>query len=216
MKFIHPHLRIYVVVSILALLVGCLFLVLTDKVDGHLFVNSTHAPVLDFFFTYFTHVGGGTFVVIGSLILSVIFWNRYRIAIVLLSTINLVLVAGVSQFLKHVVFSDASRPIQFIGSKILHTAPGVEMHTSNSFPSGHTAAGFAFFAFVAFLYGKNKWVQFFCAVTALLIGYSRIYLSQHFLEDAVLGGVVGLGCFFITYAIVKKLEIGKSLKSISE
>ncbi|MCJ8288222.1 MAG: phosphatase PAP2 family protein [Crocinitomicaceae bacterium] len=216
MKFIHQHLRIYLPVSIFALLIGCLFLIFTAKVDGHLFVNSTHTPVLDFFFTYFTHVGGGTFVVIGSLILSIIFWNRHRFAIVLMATINLLLVAGISQFLKHIVFSDASRPIQFIGRKLLHTAPGVEMHTSNSFPSGHTAAGFAFFALVALLYGKNKWVQFFCAIAAILVGYSRIYLSQHFLEDAVLGGIVGLGCFYISYTIVKNLGIGKSLKSLGE
>ncbi len=216
MKFIHQHLRIYLPVSIFALLIGCLFLVFTAKVDGHLFVNSMHTPVLDFFFTYFTHLGGGTFVAVGSLILIIIFWNQYRYAVLLLAAINLLLVAGVSQFLKHIIFSDAARPIQFIGQKLLHTAPGVDMHTSNSFPSGHTAAGFAFFALVAFLYGKNKWIQFFCATAAILVGYSRIYLSQHFLEDAVLGGFVGLGCFLMSYAIVKNLKIGKTLNSISE
>lgn len=216
MKFIHQHLRIYLTVSIFALLTGCLFLVLTSKVDGHLFVNSTNTPALDFFFTYFTHVGDGTFVIVGSFILSLIFWKQHRFAVVLLATFNLVLVTGISQFLKHIVFSDASRPIQFIGQKLLHTAPGVEMHTSNSFPSGHTTAGFAFFALVAFLYGKNKWVQFFCAAAAILVGYSRIYLSQHFLEDTVLGGAIGLVCFLISYAIVKNLKIGKSLNSINE
>ena len=202
--------------SLFAILIGCLLLFLNSKVDGHLFVNSTHTPILDFFFTYFTHVGGGTFVAVGSLILSVIFWEKYRFGIVLMATINLILVAGLSQFLKHIVFSEAMRPIQFIGRKILHTAPGVEMHTSNSFPSGHTAAGFAFFALVAFLYGKNKWLQIFCAIAAILVGYSRIYLSQHFLEDVVLGGFVGLGCFMISYLVVKNLRIGNSLNSISE
>jgi membrane-associated phospholipid phosphatase len=202
-------------VSVFALLIGCLFLFFTAKIDGHIFVNSTHTPVLDFFFTYLTHVGGGTFVVVGSLILTLILWNRHRFAVPLLAAINLFLVAGISQFLKHIVFSDAARPIKFIGRELLYTAPGVDMHTSNSFPSGHTAAGFAFFALVAFLYGKNKWIQFFCAITAILIGYSRIYLSQHFLEDAVLGGVVGLGCFTISYVIVKNLKIGKTLNSIN-
>lgn len=216
MKFIHQHLRIYLLVSIFALLMGGIFLIYVDKVDGHLFVNSTNTAVLDFFFTYFTHVGGGTFVVVGSLILTILFWKRYRYAVLLLATMNLFLVAGISQFLKHMVFSDAARPIKFIGREFLHTASGVEMHTSNSFPSGHTAAGFAFFALVAFLYGKNKWVQFFCAVAAILVGYSRIYLSQHFLEDAVLGGLLGLACFFLSYSIVKMLKVGSALKSASE
>jgi membrane-associated phospholipid phosphatase len=184
---------------------------IVEKVDGHLFVNSGNTPFYDFFFTYFTHAGGGTFVVVGSVILSVLFWKRHQFAVPLLAALNLILVAASTQFLKHVIFSDASRPIQFIGKEFLHTAPGVEMHTSNSFPSGHTAAGFAFFALVAFLYGKNKWVQLSCVFSAVLVGFSRIYLSQHFLEDAVLGGAIGLACFLLSYTIVKSLKVGKSI-----
>lgn len=204
MKFFHPNLRVYFPLSVFALLIGCLFLIIVPKVDGHLFINSINTPFLDFFFTYFTHVGGGTFVIVGSLILSLVFWKKYGPAILYLASINLLLVAGTTQILKQLVFYDAARPIRFIGKELLHTAPGVEMHTSNSFPSGHTAAGFAFFALVAFLYGKNKWIQFFCVIGAILVGYSRIYLSQHFLEDAVLGGTIGLFCFKVSYLLLKK------------
>lgn len=201
MKFIHPHLRIYLTVSVLAILIGCVFLLITDKVESHLFVNSAHTPLLDFFFTYYTHIGGGIFVIVGSVVLSLLFWKKKGASVLFLATTNLLLVGGITQFLKQVVFSDASRPVRFIGRKLLHLAPDVEMHTSYSFPSGHTAAGFAFFAFVAFLYGKHKWVQFFCALAAILVGYSRIYLSQHFLEDAVMGGTIGVGCFLISSSI---------------
>lgn len=216
MKFIHPHVRIYLSLTILVLLIGCVLLFLVPKVDGHLFVNSTHTEFLDFFFTYFTHVGGGIFVTLGSVLLTALFWKRFKYSMILLASINLILVAAITQFLKQIIFSDAMRPIKFIGSKILHTAPGVEVHTSNSFPSGHTAAGFAFFALVAFLYGKNKWIQILCAVVAVLIGYSRIYLSQHFLEDTVLGGAIGLGCFLLSYAIVSRFKGGRQLKPIIE
>jgi membrane-associated phospholipid phosphatase len=202
-------------VTILALLIGSLFLIITPKVESHLFLNSLNSPFFDFLFTYVTHLGGGTFVIVGSLFLSLAFWKRQRFSVILLATFNLVFVTLFSQVLKHFIFEDAMRPIAFIG-KTLHTAPGVEMHTSNSFPSGHTAAGFAFYALVAFLYGKNKWVQFFCAVTAILVGYSRIYLSQHFLEDAIFGGTIGLICFMLSYTIVKNLKVGSSLKSINE
>lgn len=216
MKFVHPHLRIFLPVTSFALLMGCLFLCITAKIDSHLFVNSMNSAFLDFFFTYFTHVGGGTFVIVGSLILSIIFWKRLGYSVLLLAIFNLFLVSGITQFLKHIIFSDAMRPVAFIGRKLLHVAPDVEMHSSNSFPSGHTAAGFAFFALVAFLFGKNKWIQFFCGVAAILVGYSRIYLSQHFLEDAVFGGSIGLVCFLLSYAVVKNLKTGKSIKSISE
>ena len=75
-KFIHPHLRIYLPVTLFALLMGCLFLYTTSKVDSHLFVNSMNTAFLDFVFKYFTHFGGGTFVIVGSLVLSIIFWKR--------------------------------------------------------------------------------------------------------------------------------------------
>lgn len=203
MKIIPSNVRLYLLVAVSALLIACVFYLSNEKIDGHLIVNHTHAPFLDFFFTYYTHVGGGIFVAVGSILLSFLFWKKYRFGVVLLSSINLVLVAAITQTLKQLVYPDASRPIVFIGRKLLHTAPGVEMHSSNSFPSGHTAAGFAFFALIAFLYGKNKWIQFFCAIGAILVGYSRIYLSQHFLEDALLGSLIGLTCFLVSYWIVK-------------
>jgi len=210
-KRIHPNIRVYLLGTLLVLLAGSILLVSFGKVEGHLFVNRANTPFLDFFFTYYTHVGGGVSVVVGSILLSVLFWKRYQISIFLLATLNLVLVAASTQLLKHLVFDDAARPIQFIGREFLHTAPGVEIHTSNSFPSGHTAAGFAFFAFVSFLYGRKMWVQLLCVLAALLVGFSRIYLSQHFLEDAVFGGSIGLVCFLLSYFIVRKLKVGKSI-----
>lgn len=186
-----------------------------EKVEGHLFVNSMNSPFLDFFFKYYTHVGGGTFVVVGAISLSILFWKRFGPAILALALTNLILVAASTQFLKHLVFSDALRPAAFIGRKFLHTIPEVELHTSNSFPSGHTAAGFAFFAFVAFLFGKKIWAQVLFCFMAILVGYSRIYLSQHFLEDTVLGGTIGLICFMLSYALISNMKFGKVLKEFN-
>ncbi len=215
MKIIHPHVRFYLLTAAVSLMVGCILLMLSGKVEGHLFVNSMHTPFLDFFFTYFTHVGGGTFVVVGSIALSILSWKRFGPSVLALGLFNLILVAGITQSLKHLVFSDALRPVGFIGRKFLHTVPGVELHTSNSFPSGHTAAGFAFFAFVAFLYGKRWWAQVVFALAAILVGYSRIYLSQHFLEDAVFGGTIGIVCFVLSYVSISNLKFGKALKQIN-
>ncbi|MFK7785483.1 MAG: phosphatase PAP2 family protein [Crocinitomicaceae bacterium] len=211
MKVIHPHIRFYVLGAIIAILIGCVFLMIEGKVSGHLYVNSLHSSFLDFFFKYYTHVGGGTFVILGSAALSALFWKRYQSGIALLALFNLLLVAASTQLLKQIVFSDAFRPIKFIGKEFLYTIPGVEMHTNNSFPSGHTAAGFAFFALVAFLFGTKKWIQLLCVVGATLVGLSRIYLSQHFLEDTVLGAAIGITCFLLSYVIVKNLKVGKSL-----
>ena len=206
-------LRVYVLMSLLILLVGALVLLFTDKIDTHLAINATHTPFQDFLFSYLTHLGGGTGVIIGTFVFSILYWKRYKISLFLFGAINLLLLVSITQFLKLVIFADALRPTAFIKEHVLHTAPGVEMHTYNSFPSGHTAAGFAFFGFVAFIYRANKWAQFLCAVMAMLIGYSRIYLSQHFLEDAVFGGTIGLVCCAVSYLLVRSTRMGAPLRS---
>lgn len=213
MKALLRTIPIYLICSALALITATIVLLATDKIGAHLSINASHTPLQDFLFTYITHVGGGTFVVVGTFILSVIYWTRYQASLLLFGLTNLLLVVTTTQFLKLVIFADALRPTAFITENVLHTAPGVEMHTYNSFPSGHTAAGFAFFGFVAFIYRSNKLAQFLCAVMAMLIGYSRIYLSQHFLEDAVFGGTIGLLCFSLSYVLVRALPLGRPLGS---
>ncbi len=204
--------RVYLLVSLIVLLAGAFVLLFTSKVGLHVWLNSLHTPFQDFVFSYLTHVGGGMFVVVGTFVLSVMYWKRYSYSLFFFGLLNLLLVVLTTQFLKLVVFADALRPSAFITETTLHIAPGVEMHTYNSFPSGHTAAGFAFFGFVAFIYRSNKWAQFLCAVIAMLIGYSRIYLSQHFLEDVVLGGTIGLVCLMLSYWLARSLKTGMQLR----
>jgi len=73
-----------------------------------------------------------------------------------------------------------------------------------AFPSGHTMSAFALFGLVALsLSGKNL-LGFVFFVIALLIGFSRIYLFQHFFEDVFLGAVLGfLIAVFIKMATTK-------------
>lgn len=74
----------------------------------------------------------------------------------------------------------------------LHQIPGVSLHSGfTSLPSGHTMAAFAFFSLVAFATPKKSWTALACLLAASLVGISRIYLSQHFEEDVLLGSVLG-------------------------
>ena len=70
----------------------------------------------------------------------------------------------------------------------IHTVAGVEVHTYNSFPSGHSATAFILFFLTAYFF-SNKKVLWMGAVYAILCGYSRIYLGQHFPID-VAGGII--------------------------
>jgi membrane-associated phospholipid phosphatase len=73
------------------------------------------------------------------------------------------------------------------------------MNLWNSFPSGHTMAAFGLYAALAF-YAK-KWYQAFgLFFLALLVGYSRIYLSQHFLVDVIFGAMLGCLAALVGFA----------------
>jgi membrane-associated phospholipid phosphatase len=80
----------------------------------------------------------------------------------------------------------------------LHLVDGVQMLSYNSFPSGHSATIFALCLCLAAFSGLNRWkvVLFFIAV---LVAFSRIYLSQHFLSDTYFGSMIGVLIASITY-----------------
>lgn len=64
----------------------------------------------------------------------------------------------------------------------------VEMPDSYSFPSGHTAAGFAFATGVAHVWPTAAVVPF---AVATAVGYSRVHTGVHFPIDVLLGSVLG-------------------------
>lgn len=62
-----------------------------------------------------------------------------------------------------------------------------------SFPSGHSAAAFALFGFVAFNAKRFKTpVAMCCLLIASLVAFSRIYLLMHFLKDVTVGATIGI------------------------
>ena len=64
----------------------------------------------------------------------------------------------------------------------------VRMPTSASFPSGHSAAGFAFANSVS---AQVPGLAFPLRVLALCVAYSRVHTGVHYPSDAIAGGIVG-------------------------
>lgn len=173
-----------------------------SKVELHQLLNTLNTPALDFFFKYYTHIGYGAV----SLIFIPYVLYKKSLKNLLLGILNF-LIAGLSvQFLKKIIIGDTLRPINFFTPKDLHLIEGVSLNYHYSFPSGHSATSIAFFLFLAYLFYKNKSLQILFAFMGILGAYSRVYLSQHFIEDTIAGGMLGVSAFFISYAIVNRIN----------
>ena len=193
---IYKHNRFFFA-GYLVLLIFALFLLFGySKVEGHLLLNPLHYKFLDYFFRGATILGDGIFI-IG---LAVILWFLKKKYLALM-IVGGYLISGIPvQVIK--TFIDAPRPAIFLKSiNYSHFVEGVTLHNYNSFPSGHTASAFAL-AVILSIYLKNKWYSILLLLLATAIGYSRIYLSQHFLEDVSVGSIIGVlsgiaACLFL-------------------
>ncbi len=74
-----------------------------------------------------------------------------------------------------------------------------------SFPSGHSASAFALYGFVAFSISRYRGLGALLAFLAIQVAFSRIYLLMHFLEDVMVGSLLGLlialGCYYLQFRI---------------
>lgn len=182
------------------------FLLYSNRSEIHFFINGYHAEWADTLFKWVTHLGDGT---IFTIAIPLAFIKNLRWFFVVACTA--VIVLCVTAILKQWVFHGFPRPSLFLGEENLYLVPGVKMHTINSFPSGHTTAAFALYFVLCFLF-NNKLGSFLLFVLAALVGYSRIYLSQHFLIDVMVGAMLGLICGYMAIALISswkwdKLEV---------
>ncbi len=195
-SFIKENLAFLIPVFTL-LITGIIFLILYPKDQIHLVQNSWHNRGQDIFFAYITLLGDGFIFLITGIILIFIKW-RYFFGLLVASVLTLLIIG----LLKNVVFEGEPRPVKYFeGTEQLYLVEGVKMRHWNSFPSGHTTAAFACFGFLAFI-TRIGILKFSTFILAALAGYSRIYLSQHFLEDVVAGTFIGTLIAFFSYRIM--------------
>lgn len=167
-------------------------LLLSSKAQIHLSINQHYSAIADFLMPYVTLAADGY--TIGILVILLAAWNR-RYA--LWTGISALAASGITQLLKNTVFLGEPRPkLFFVHLSPLRLVPGVENYLYDSFPSGHTTVAFAFYFCLVF-FVKNNFLKSGLFLFALLIGYSRIYLSQHFLGDVFAGSMIGTITSFI-------------------
>ena len=168
------------------LVISILLLFLFDKTHLLLLINGSNTPFWDQFFKYYTYLGSAI-----GLILVLIPYLFTRFQYVANLIFGFLISSIFIQVFKRLLFVDFDRPPRVLeGQNVLHFVEGVNSHFTRSFPSGHTTTAFVVAAIVA-LNTKNRWIQTTALSMAILVGFSRIYLAQHFYMDVVAGAWLG-------------------------
>ena len=176
----------YFLVPYVILLLICLFVKLNFTKDEIYFaVNSRHSEWQDALAPYVTDIGNGWTTIVISVLLLIF---SYRKAF-LLATGYAITSLSV-QLLKRIF--DAPRPKLYFANRLndIHFVKGTEQLSFGSFPSGHTLTAFSTAVVILYFLRNKKW-GFPLLLIAACVGYSRMYLSQHFFEDVTIGSMIG-------------------------
>ena len=189
---------------ILLMFFGFGLLLIVGNYEFSVLVNSWHNDSLDFLFQNLTYLGDGFFV---FLIAFLFIFFKKKLAILTLSSLSITTI--ITQFLKRIIFKDELRPSKIFQDLIQdgswNTIEGLNLYEKFSFPSGHTALIFCFCITLSLFIKRNNWALFFISI-AFLVGFSRIYLTQHFLIDVLFGALIGSLIALLTHTYLEKLK----------
>lgn len=174
--------------ALVFLVLNGIYILTFGKEQSFLFINHTRSELLDNLMPYVTFMGDGWFAGILVVLFSAFpLYKQSKLLVAWLFTFLLVTI------LKNYIFPEALRPISHFYEQnhlVWHPA-GITLHTSHSFPSGHTASAFAVFTILS-SFTDSRMIKILCLVAAILAGWSRVYLGQHFTEDIWIGATIGI------------------------
>jgi membrane-associated phospholipid phosphatase len=171
----------------LAILCACLVIKLIyTRADIYFAVNAVYTSWADLAAPYITDIGDGVTVLALSAMLALF---NYRASFLLLT--SYAASSLVAQILKYSF--NMPRPKAYFAADIsrIHFVKDLYILTKRSFPSGHTVTAFSAGIVLCYLINNKMWGTLLFFV-ALLVGYSRMYLSQHFFEDVMAGSAIGV------------------------
>lgn len=159
------------------------------------------APELFSVFTCITLMGDGWFALVVLILVGIIAKRKkqnLKVELCRFLLISTLMGIGIFVF-KQLVFPDVTRPIAFFTPLPEGWNPNdfpMTFHRFRSFPSGHTASA-ATYGFILMRYFKTPVSRILLYSTILIVGYSRVFLFQHFVADVYAGVVLGLICVWL-------------------
>ncbi|QJB31419.1 phosphatase PAP2 family protein [Chitinophaga oryzae] len=169
-----------------------------SREEVYFYVNRLHTSWGDWLFPRITELGStGACVVFTALL----FYFNKRQGIVLAAAY--LFNSMVNFALKFMVAFP--RPSRFFAERLhdIYFVPGVEvLDNFRSFPSGHSVCAFTA-ATVFSYYVKNKYWSWLFLLLAAMVAYSRMYMSQHFLEDVTAGATEAILLTMLWITLIK-------------
>jgi membrane-associated phospholipid phosphatase len=205
----NPRLRgglVFILFFIIWVITGGVFLIREENRSVYKAINEQHTPFLDAVLPYVTHMGTAPFVFLTLLVLLLFKKFRTKKLVLAFAACNL-LPFIVTQIIKNLV--NAPRPLKYFEmAEWINFVEGQPQNFNYSFPSGHSEGAFAFFCFLALILPRKYtvWGALFFLL-ALMVGYSRIYLSQHFYLDVYVGSIIGTVCCLLAFWLVNPFKL---------
>lgn len=200
MKEIINQNKYYYLTVLVFVVFGGILLFLFTKGEVTLWVNAHYSTLFDDSFLTFDKIGTVWFCAVLLVMLALV--KGWRIALQALLCFLAVLL--VTQFMKHILFPGALRPtLYFEDAAHLRLVNGVTQLRTETFPSGHTSSAFAMFTYLALILPYKRFHVIFVVIAAL-VGYGRIYLSQHFITDVYAGMIIGVTVTTVVYLLTYK------------
>lgn len=193
----------FVIPALLWFIVGGF--VLSYYRDGaiYYFINSHYNELGDLVFPKITFLGTGIFAAISTL--SLLIFKQFRNWHYFITALLCNGIPALATQLGKAVYKEP-RPLNYFQeANWIHHVAGEKHLYYYSFPSGHTTSAFALFCFFTLLLPKRlKSIGFLFFAIAMLVGYSRIYLSHHFFTDIYAGSIIGTVVSLLMFWILNR------------
>jgi len=192
----------FVIALVMLLGIGAIMHSLNGRSGTHILLNGYHNRIFDLAMPYITWLGDFLFLSV----IAILFLIRRKWAWWIQLTVAGALTGLLTQTLKMGVFPTFDRPTVVLVAEQLHLIEGVDLYRKYSFPSGHASIAFTLAITLLYIF-RDRRLALPLLTLALLAAYSRVYLSQHFLEDIVAGAWIGsLVAFMVEAGRVRYFE----------